>query len=142
MNKFPEIPKRIKEDYHSIKDDITLVSVHTTRDVRARGMQISNVFLTEEICATDDFKESTPKAHRMPTLTASPYGKKRKHSAKESSSPQQSHKITIRKKRQSTTLIPPPGDDKERDEIAEATILSLTLHKTALATKAQENIAK
>ncbi|GKB25848.1 hypothetical protein Tco_0865249 [Tanacetum coccineum] len=30
----------------------------------------------------------------------------------------------------------------ERDEVAEATILSLTLHKTALAAKAQENISK
>ncbi|GKD35626.1 hypothetical protein Tco_1251135, partial [Tanacetum coccineum] len=30
----------------------------------------------------------------------------------------------------------------ERDEVAEATIPSLTLHKTALAAEAQENIAK
>ncbi|GJW26596.1 hypothetical protein Tco_0040407 [Tanacetum coccineum] len=28
MNKFPEIPKRIEEDYYSIKDDIPLVSVY------------------------------------------------------------------------------------------------------------------
>nr|GFA36365.1 hypothetical protein [Tanacetum cinerariifolium] len=91
----------VKEKY--VVDDVT-----GSMEIRKEQKQ----FLTEEICATDDFKESTPKAHRMPTLTASPYGKKRKHSAKESSSPQQSHKITIRKKRQSTTLIPPPGDDK------------------------------
>ncbi|GJZ38134.1 hypothetical protein Tco_0584325 [Tanacetum coccineum] len=51
-------------------------------------------------------------------------------------------KVTIRKKKQITTPIPPPGDDIERDEMAEATHLSLTLHKTTLAAKAKENIAK
>ncbi|GJW59830.1 hypothetical protein Tco_0109165 [Tanacetum coccineum] len=70
MKKYPSIPQRFDEDYHSIKDDIPL------------------------------------------------------------------------KKKQSTTLLPPPGDDKERDEMAEATLLSLTLYKTALAAEAQENIAK
>ncbi|GJU34254.1 hypothetical protein Tco_1182608 [Tanacetum coccineum] len=57
LKKFPKIPKRIKEDYHSIKDDISLVSVYITRDVRVRGMLIPNAFLTKEICATDNFKE-------------------------------------------------------------------------------------
>ncbi|GJX86210.1 hypothetical protein Tco_0336984, partial [Tanacetum coccineum] len=56
-NKFPEIPQSIEEDYHSIKDDIPLVSVYTTRDVHVRGMLIPDAFLTEEIRATDDFKE-------------------------------------------------------------------------------------
>ncbi|GKF21224.1 hypothetical protein Tco_0069862, partial [Tanacetum coccineum] len=32
--------------------------------------------------------------------------------------------------------------DRERDAIAKATLLSLALHKTALAAKAQENVAK
>ncbi|GJZ75608.1 hypothetical protein Tco_0640073 [Tanacetum coccineum] len=105
------IPQRIEEDYHSIKDDIQLVSVYTARDVCIRGMLIPDAFLTKEICATDDFKESIPRAHRTPTLTASPQGKKR-------------------------------NDDRERDEIVEATLLSLTLHKIALAAEAQENIAK
>ncbi|GJR18778.1 hypothetical protein Tco_0967305 [Tanacetum coccineum] len=95
-------------------------------------MVIPDEFLTEEIRATDDFKEyetvfagvdvlmnqlqpvvstqgthrSTPRAYRTPTIsTASPQGKKK----------------------------------KIRDEVAEATILSLTLYKTA---EAQENIAK
>ncbi|GKG45522.1 hypothetical protein Tco_0495600, partial [Tanacetum coccineum] len=44
-------------DYHSIKDDILLVSVYTTGNVLVRGMLISNELLTEEIRATDDFKE-------------------------------------------------------------------------------------
>ncbi|GKD38541.1 hypothetical protein Tco_1258748 [Tanacetum coccineum] len=57
MKKFPDIPQRIKEDYHSINDDIPLVSVYTNRNVLVRGMLIPDVSLTEEIRATDDFKE-------------------------------------------------------------------------------------
>ncbi|GJW75712.1 hypothetical protein Tco_0135082 [Tanacetum coccineum] len=57
MKKMPNIPQRIEEDYHSIKDDIPLVSVYTTGNVLVQGMLISDAFLTEEIRATDDFKE-------------------------------------------------------------------------------------
>ncbi|GJU74201.1 hypothetical protein Tco_1265606 [Tanacetum coccineum] len=119
-------PKDLIEDYHFIKDDIPLVSVYTTGNVLVRGMLIPDKFLTEEIRATDDYKEyekvfvnvaapmnqpqpvvstqgthrSTPRAHRTPTLTAaSPQGKKRKQSARESSSPQKLLKITIRQKK-------------------------------------------
>ncbi|GKC48335.1 hypothetical protein Tco_1066057, partial [Tanacetum coccineum] len=115
----------IDEDYHSIKDDIPLVSVYTTRNVLVRGMLIADEFLTEEIHATNDYKEyetvfvgvdvlmnkpqpvvsthgthrTTPSAHRTPTLTdASPHGKKRKQSVGESSSPEKLLKITIRQK--------------------------------------------
>ncbi|GKA45929.1 hypothetical protein Tco_0738725 [Tanacetum coccineum] len=100
MKKFPSIPPRLKEDYHSIKNDIPLVSVYTMGNVTVRGMLIPDAFLTEEICVTDDYKKyktvSTPRAHRTPTLTtASPQGKKRKQS-----------------------------DDRERDEMAEATLLN------------------
>ncbi|GJR57013.1 hypothetical protein Tco_1499175 [Tanacetum coccineum] len=57
MKKFPKIPQRIEEDYHSIKDDIPLVSVYTTRDVRVQGMLILDEILTKEIRVTNDFKE-------------------------------------------------------------------------------------
>ncbi|GJW35679.1 hypothetical protein Tco_0058599 [Tanacetum coccineum] len=57
MKKFPNIPQRIDEDYHFIKDDIPLVSVYTTGNVLVRGMLILDEFLIEEIHATDDFKE-------------------------------------------------------------------------------------
>nr|GEX39459.1 hypothetical protein [Tanacetum cinerariifolium] len=46
----------IDEDYHSIKDDIPLVSVYTTGNVLIRGMLISDEFPTKEIHAIDDFK--------------------------------------------------------------------------------------
>ncbi|GJR79114.1 hypothetical protein Tco_0149899 [Tanacetum coccineum] len=94
MKKFLNIPQRIDEDYHFIKDDIPLVSVYTTGNVLVRGMLILDEFLTEEIRVTDDFKEyetvfvgvdvpmnqpqpvvstqgthrSTPRAHRTPTV--------------------------------------------------------------------------
>ncbi|GKC17873.1 hypothetical protein Tco_1014655 [Tanacetum coccineum] len=57
MKKFPNIPQRIDEDYHSIKDDIPLVSVYTTGNVLVQGMLIIDECLTKEIRATDDFKE-------------------------------------------------------------------------------------
>ncbi|GJS30402.1 hypothetical protein Tco_0491022 [Tanacetum coccineum] len=55
--KFPNIPKRIKEYYYSIKDDVPLVSVYTTGNVLVRGMLILDAFLTAEIRETDAFKE-------------------------------------------------------------------------------------
>nr|GEX15544.1 hypothetical protein [Tanacetum cinerariifolium] len=36
MKKFPNIPKRLKEDYHSIKNDVPFVSVYTTGNVSSR----------------------------------------------------------------------------------------------------------
>nr|GEV31330.1 hypothetical protein [Tanacetum cinerariifolium] len=143
VDKYPSISSRIEEDYHSIKDDIPLVSVYTTGNMTVRGMLIPDAFLTDEIPTTDDYKEyemvfvgvafpmnqprpivstqgtymTTPRAHMTPTLTAA---------------------------KSKTTFIPPPSDDRERerDEIAEATLLSLTLYKIALATEEQENVAK
>ncbi|GJT36246.1 retrovirus-related pol polyprotein from transposon TNT 1-94 [Tanacetum coccineum] len=48
---------QIDEDYHSIKDDIPLVSVYTTGNVLVQEMLILDEFLTKEIRATNDFKE-------------------------------------------------------------------------------------
>ncbi|GJU08266.1 hypothetical protein Tco_1124696 [Tanacetum coccineum] len=131
-------------------------------------MLILDALLTDEIHSTNDYKEyetmfirvvvlmiqpqpvvstqgkhrNTPSAHRSPTFTTtSPQMKKRKSVSRETSSPRKSLKVTIKQKKKSTTPIPPPSDDRERDEIAKATILSLTLHKTALAAEAQENVA-
>nr|GEU68089.1 integrase, catalytic region, zinc finger, CCHC-type, peptidase aspartic, catalytic [Tanacetum cinerariifolium] len=99
FKKFLDIPQKSEEDYHFIKDDILLVSVYTTRDVCVRGMLISDEFLTEEICTTNDFKESTPSTHRTPTLTAIPQGRKTKQSAGKSSSLQKSLRIRIRQQK-------------------------------------------
>ncbi|GJT87585.1 hypothetical protein Tco_1069302 [Tanacetum coccineum] len=95
MKKYLSIPQRHDEDYHSIKDDIPLVSVYSTGNVLFQGMRISDAFFTKEIRATDDYKEyetvffwvevpmnqpqpvvstqgthrSTPRAQGTPTLT-------------------------------------------------------------------------
>ncbi|GKB77710.1 hypothetical protein Tco_0944605 [Tanacetum coccineum] len=100
---------QLEEDYHSIIDDIPLVSVHTMRNVTVQGMLIPDAFLTKEIRAIDDYKEyatvfvnvvvpmnqpqsvvstqgthrTTPRAHRTPTLTTtSPQEKRRKQNEK------------------------------------------------------------
>ncbi|GJW77005.1 retrovirus-related pol polyprotein from transposon TNT 1-94 [Tanacetum coccineum] len=80
----------------------------------------------------DDFKEYKTVFMKVAET------KKRKQTARESSS----RRIIIKKKKQSTPSIPPLEDDRERDEMAEATILSLTLHKIALEAEAKENVAK
>ncbi|GKD03975.1 hypothetical protein Tco_1178949, partial [Tanacetum coccineum] len=167
MKKYRFIPKRLEDNYHSIKDNIPLVSVYSTGNVLFRGMLIPDAFLTDEIRVTADYAEyetvvkvavpinqpqlvvytqgthkTTPRAHRTPTLTAaSPQRKKRKQSAGETSSLRKSLKVTIKQKANATS-IPPLSDDRERDEIAEETLLSFILHKIALAAEAQENVAK
>ncbi|GJX40254.1 hypothetical protein Tco_0255244, partial [Tanacetum coccineum] len=55
MKKFPSIPWRLEEDYHSIKDDIPLVSVYTTGNVTVKGMLILDEFLTDDIRATPEY---------------------------------------------------------------------------------------
>ncbi|GJW72428.1 hypothetical protein Tco_0129345 [Tanacetum coccineum] len=57
MKKFPSISSKLEEDYHSIKDDIPLVSVYTIGNVIVRGMLILDAFLTKEVRATDEYKE-------------------------------------------------------------------------------------
>ncbi|GKB65473.1 hypothetical protein Tco_0921659 [Tanacetum coccineum] len=169
IKKFDSIPLRLEEDYHSIKDDIPLVSVYTMRNVTVRGMLILDKFIIDDIHATKEYKEymnvfvrvdvptiqpqpvvstqethrTTPSALRSPTLTTDIASKKkRKQVDGETSSPRKLLKVTIKQKKPSTTLIPPPGDDQERDDMAETTLLSLTIHKNALAVEARENIAK
>ncbi|GJU59543.1 hypothetical protein Tco_1237309 [Tanacetum coccineum] len=57
IKKFPSIPQRHAENYHSIKDDIPLVIVYTTGNVTVRGMLISDKFLTDDIRTTEEYKE-------------------------------------------------------------------------------------
>nr|GEU97181.1 leucine-rich repeat-containing protein [Tanacetum cinerariifolium] len=112
-----------ENDYHSIKDDIPLVSVYSTGDVIIRWMLIPDAFSTDKICATDDYAECE---------TVFVKKKKRKKVTGETSSPRKSLKITIKQKKAKSTPILPPSDEKERDEIIEATLLSLALHKTGI----------
>ncbi|GJY49075.1 hypothetical protein Tco_0439031 [Tanacetum coccineum] len=94
MKKFPSISQRLEHDYHSIKDDIQFMSVYTTGNVTAKGMLIPDEFLTDDIRATQEYKEYEKK-------------KKRKQVAEATSSPKKSLKVTIKQKKPSTTPIPP-----------------------------------
>ncbi|GKE08702.1 hypothetical protein Tco_1412253 [Tanacetum coccineum] len=144
--KIISIPLMIEVDYHSIKDDVPL-EIRATNDFKEYEMVFVNVVVPmnqpQLIVSTQGMHRSTPRAHRTPTLTiASSQRKKRKQRAGETSSPRKPLKVTIRQKKQSTPSIPPPSDDKERDDIAKVTLLSLILHKTVLAVEAQENVSK
>nr|GEV99608.1 hypothetical protein [Tanacetum cinerariifolium] len=121
----------IDEDYHSIKDYIPLVSVYTTRNVLVRGMVILDEFLTEEIHATDDYKEyemvffnvavainqpqpvvstqathrSTPKAYKTPTLTSASSQRKKMKQRVDEKEGNEMGSLEIRTKKMQT-LIP------------------------------------
>ncbi|GJX43603.1 hypothetical protein Tco_0260279 [Tanacetum coccineum] len=105
----------------SYLDDVPLVSVYTTGNGLVQGMLIPDAFLTAEIRETDDFMEYETVFIKSPIVSSSPLEKKkRKQTAGVSSSPRK----IIKQKKQSTPSIPPPGDDRERDAIAEATLLT------------------
>ncbi|GJY59584.1 retrotransposon protein, putative, ty1-copia subclass [Tanacetum coccineum] len=141
LTKEPKDHRKLEEEYHSIKDDTPLVSVYTTGNVTVRGMLIPDGLLTDVIRV-----ESTQETNRTPRATRTPnpadvvQKKKGKQSVGETSLPKPSLKERIRQQKPSTT-IPSPSDDKEHDEIHEATQLSLALHKTSEAAKEQENVA-
>ncbi|GJR31051.1 hypothetical protein Tco_1107283 [Tanacetum coccineum] len=121
---------------------ITPVTIRTIESfMQTVGYQ--DAFLNAKIHATDNYKEYETVFVKVDVPMNQPQpGKRRKPGAGETSSPRKLLKVTIRQKKQSTPSIPPPSDDRERDDIAEATFLSLTLHKIALAAKEQENVAK
>nr|GEU54229.1 uncharacterized mitochondrial protein AtMg00810-like [Tanacetum cinerariifolium] len=95
----------------------------------------------QPVVSTQRTHMTTPSTHMSHILTAaSPQKKKRKQIAGETSSSRKSLKVTIKQKQLKNTPIPPLRDDKERDEITEATFLSLTLHKITIAAKVQEKL--
>ncbi|GJT38882.1 hypothetical protein Tco_0938747 [Tanacetum coccineum] len=156
MEKYESIPKRLKEDYQTIKDDTPLVNVYTTGEVIVQGMLIPNDLLTDAIRDTQVYKdyeakyggvevpmiqpepvESTQGTHRTPkvTRTHNPEVVQKKRKGKqvvgESSSPESSLKIRNTQKKSIPTTILPLSDDRECDEIIKASQLSLALDKIA-----------
>ncbi|GJW62466.1 retrovirus-related pol polyprotein from transposon TNT 1-94 [Tanacetum coccineum] len=114
MKKFPDIPKRLEEDYHSIKDDVPLVSVYTKGNVSVRGMLIPDAFLTTEIRETNDFKEYETMFMKVdvqmnqPQPVVSTQGTHR-ITPSAHSSPRKSLKLTIKQKQ----LVEKDDDDSE-----------------------------
>ncbi|GKE68423.1 hypothetical protein Tco_1526495 [Tanacetum coccineum] len=72
MEKYELIPKRLEEEYHSIKDDIPLVSVYSTREVIVRGMLITNDLLTDAIKDTQAYKDYVEKYRGVEVLLIQP----------------------------------------------------------------------
>ncbi|GKD18712.1 hypothetical protein Tco_1207870, partial [Tanacetum coccineum] len=131
MEKFESIPKRLKEDYHLIKDDTPLVSVYSTRNVTVRGILITDDSLTDAIRDTHAYKDYETEflwvdvPTIQPELIESTQGTNRTPKATKTHNP-----ADVKPKSTSTTPLP-PSDDRERDEIHKATQLSLALDKTA-----------
>ncbi|GKF39760.1 hypothetical protein Tco_0119821 [Tanacetum coccineum] len=84
----------------------------------------------------------TPRATRTPNRTDVVQKKQKgKQVAGETSSSRKSLKITIKQQKPISTAPPPTSDDQERDDIHEATLLSLALHKPAKIAEEQESMA-
>ncbi|GJT11538.1 putative reverse transcriptase domain-containing protein [Tanacetum coccineum] len=146
MFKFNSIPKRLEEDYHSIKYDVPLVSVYTTRNVTVKGMLILDELLTDDIHETQEYKDYTKEFVRVdvftikPQLVESTQGANRTPRATRTPNPAEDV-VTIKQNKPIFTAPPPPSDDREIDDIAEATLLRLTLCKAAKIVEEQENVA-
>ncbi|GJS59740.1 hypothetical protein Tco_0654524 [Tanacetum coccineum] len=112
MKKFPNIPKRLKEDYHSIKDDVPLIK--ETNDFKEYETVFMKVDVPmnqlQPVVSTQEMYRITPSGHRSPTIFASPSEtKKRQQIEGKSSSPRKSLKITIKQNQ----LVEKDDDDSE-----------------------------
>ncbi|GJV10775.1 hypothetical protein Tco_1352316 [Tanacetum coccineum] len=96
IKKYESIHKRLKEEYHTIKDDTPLVNMYTTGEVIVHGMRIPNDLLTGAIKDTQVYKDYVETYAGV---------------------------IKIRQKKSTSTTLLPPSDDQERDDIIEATQL-------------------
>ncbi|GJR70665.1 hypothetical protein Tco_0016730 [Tanacetum coccineum] len=136
MSKFKSILKRLEEEYHAIKDDTPL-------EYEKEFVRVDIPTIQPKPFESTQGENRTPKATKTPNPVDNVVQKKKgKRAAKETSSPKPSLKINVRHlKPISTTPILPPSNDRECNEIHEATLLSLALHKTAKIAAEQENVA-
>ncbi|GJX14083.1 hypothetical protein Tco_0205841 [Tanacetum coccineum] len=137
MEKYPSIAKRLDEEYHTIKDDTPLCNMYATREVTVCAMQILNELMINEIKET----QAKPSATRTPNPELAKKKKKGKQIVGESSTPKLSLKIRIKQRKSTPAASLPPVDDDERDDIIEATQLSLAKAKTTKVYGAQQNVA-
>ncbi|GJR40640.1 hypothetical protein Tco_1216324, partial [Tanacetum coccineum] len=74
MKKSPNIPKRLEEDYHSIKDDVPLI--REMNDFKEYEMVFMKVDVLmnqlQPVVSTQGTHRITPSAHRSPTISSSP----------------------------------------------------------------------
>ncbi|GJW22767.1 hypothetical protein Tco_0033389 [Tanacetum coccineum] len=142
--KFESIPKRLEEEYHLTKDDTSLVNVYATRKVTVQGMLIPNDLLIDEIRDTQAYKDYVEEYGRVevpmiqPELVEYSQGTYRIPRATRTPNPDD---VVQKKKRKGKPIAGEAMMIKKRDEIHEATLLSLALHKTAKIVEEQENVA-
>ncbi|GKD26231.1 hypothetical protein Tco_1232445 [Tanacetum coccineum] len=72
MAKFESVPKRLEEEFHSIKDDTPLVSIYTTGNVTINGMLILDDLITNDICDTQEYKDYVEEFFRVDVPTIQP----------------------------------------------------------------------
>ncbi|GKB59965.1 hypothetical protein Tco_0916151 [Tanacetum coccineum] len=110
MEKYQSIPKKLDEEYHTTKDDTPLCNMYTTGEVIVRGVEV--LMIQPKPVTQGTIR--TPRAIRIPNCDVV----KSKH----------------------TLATPLPlSDDAERDDIIEATQLSLDKSKTAKVYEEQQN---
>ncbi|GKE04132.1 hypothetical protein Tco_1396150 [Tanacetum coccineum] len=142
IEKYESIPKRLEEEYHTIKDDTPLVSVYTTGEVIVRGMQIPNDLLTDAIRDTQAYKDYVEKYERVEVPTIQPEPVESTQGMHRKPRATRTPKLDVDLTKEIHPITPlPPSDDQERDEIIEATQLRLTLDKTAKVYEEQQNVA-
>ncbi|GJU30772.1 hypothetical protein Tco_1174361 [Tanacetum coccineum] len=126
MEKYPSIPKRLNEPYNSIKDYTPLCHMYTTREVIVRAIEILDNLGRSSNNSTK-LVESTQGTTRTPNHKLAKKNKKGKQSVGESNTPKKSLKIRIKQRKYTPTAPLPPLNDVERDNLIEATQLSLDI---------------
>nr|GEV38024.1 hypothetical protein [Tanacetum cinerariifolium] len=123
MKKFPNIPKRLEEDYHSIMDDVSLGSVYTT------GNEYETVFMkvdvlmeqSQPVVSMQGTHRRTPRAIRSPTISASPQErKKRKQIAKESKAEAKENIAKVQEKLDEEEIEKMIEGEKDKESYASA----------------------
>nr|GEU70009.1 Gag-Pol polyprotein [Tanacetum cinerariifolium] len=113
------------------KDDIPLVSVYTTGDeIRATDdfKEYETVFMNvdvqmnqpQPIVSNQGMHRSTPRAHRTPTLTASPQGKKMKQIVGESTTEAQENVAKVQEKLDEEEIEKMVKGDEDEESYASA----------------------
>ncbi|GJZ44913.1 hypothetical protein Tco_0592509 [Tanacetum coccineum] len=112
MKKFPNIPKRLAEDYHSIKDYLPLTDYFKEYETMFMNVDVP-MNQPQPVVSTQGTYRITPSTHRSPTISAiPPKTKKRKQMAGESSSPK---KINPGSHKDNPEVVD-DDDDKEREK--------------------------
>ncbi|GJZ85509.1 hypothetical protein Tco_0650848 [Tanacetum coccineum] len=146
MKKFASIPQRLEEDYHSIKDDIPLVSVYTKGNVTVKRMLIPDDLLTDLIRETQEYKDYVKEFIRVEVPTIQPQPVESTQGANRTPrSPRTLNPVTtvvddvVFEKKKGKRVA---GETSSpRPSLKIPTLLSVTMHKTTKAVEEQENVA-